>query len=57
MEIEVYSFPTMKDGRNAVEYKYCELLNQYRNGEHLDPEVLDWMDSANTWLMTAKGKL
>lgn len=57
MEIEVYSFPTMKDGRTAVEYKYCELLNQYRNGEKLDPEALDWMDSANTWLMTSKGKL
>ena len=57
MDIEVYSFPTMREGRIAVEHKYCELINQYRNGEKLDPEVLDWMDSANTWLSTSGSKL
>jgi len=57
MDIEVYSFPTFADGRIAVEHKYCELINQYRNGEKLDPEVIDWMDSANTWLQTSGSKL
>lgn len=57
MEIEVYNFPTLADGRIAVEEKYCELVNKYRNGESLKPEALDWMDAANNWLMTVGTKL
>jgi hypothetical protein len=50
MKVNVFNFPTLDDGRLAVEEKYCELLNVYRQGEYLDPEALDWMDSANNWL-------
>lgn len=57
MEIETYTFPTMRDGRIAVEEAYCHLINAYRNGETLKPEMLDWMDTANTWLMTTGSKL
>lgn len=57
MQVEVYSFPTLNDGRIAVEHAYCELVNRYRNGETLEPEALDWMDTANTWLMTSGDKL
>jgi hypothetical protein len=57
MQVEMFTLPTMKEGRAAVEYKFCEIYNAYRNGEKLDPEVLDWMDSANTWLMTSESKL
>lgn len=57
MEIEIYNFPTMRDGRIAVEEAYCHLVNAYRNGDPLKPEMLDWMDSANTWLMTTGTKL
>lgn len=57
MDVEMYNFPTMKDGRIAVEHAFCELMNKYRNGEQLEPEVLDWMDSANNWLMTVGTKL
>lgn len=57
MNVELFTFPTMQDGQTAVEYKYCELLNKYRNGEDLDPEALDWMDTANTWLTVAGSKL
>ena len=57
MNVEVYKFPTLTDGRIAVEEKYCELINKYRNGESLDPEVIDWMDSANNWLMTTGSKM
>lgn len=53
MDVEVYKFPTMNDGAKAVEYKYCELLNKYRDGTTLPPEALDWMDSANTWLLSS----
>lgn len=57
MEVELFNFPTMKDGRIAVELTYCELVNKYRNGEKLEPEALDWMDTANNWLMTTGTKL
>ena len=57
MEIEVYTFPTLNDGCIAVEQKFCELLNAYRNGEQLKPEAIDWMDTANNWLMTVGTKL
>jgi hypothetical protein len=57
MDIELYDFPTMKDGRIAVEEAYCHLINAYRNGDPLKPEMLDWMDTANTWLMTTGTKL
>lgn len=57
MDVEMYTFPTLTDGRIAVEEKYCELINKYRNGETMDPVVLDWMDTANNWLMTVGSKL
>jgi hypothetical protein len=54
MQVEMFSLPTLNDGVMAVEQKFCEVLSAYRNGEKLDPEVLDWMDTANTWLMESK---
>lgn len=57
MDVKVFDFPTMRDGRIAVETKYCELLNLYRRGETLELEALDWMDTANNWLMTTGSKL
>jgi len=57
MDVEMYTFPTLTDGRIAVEEKYCELINKYRNGEAMDPVVIDWMDTANNWLMTTGTKL
>ena len=53
MNIELFSFPTINDNRFEIEHVYCELLNRYRSGETLDPEALDWLDSANTWLSTS----
>jgi len=53
MEVAVYSFPTMENPK-AVEITYCELLNAQRRGETLPVEALDWMDSANTWLLESK---
>lgn len=52
MDVMVYNFPPIGVNNNTqvVEYKYCELVNRHRNGEKLDPVVLDWMDAANTWL-------
>ena len=53
MDIQVYSLPTINDGIFAVEQKYCEILSKKRSGEKLSIEVLDWFDSANTWLEDA----
>jgi hypothetical protein len=53
-EVKHFDLPTMaKDGPGAVENKYCEILNLRRNGNEVPSEVLDWMDSANTWLIKA----
>ena len=57
MEVRVYNFPTLRDGRIAVEEMFCELNSRYRNGEVLDPEILDWMDTANNWLTAVSSKL
>lgn len=56
MQVEIFSFPT-QDHPREVELKFCELINRYRGGEKLEPEVLDWMDTANNWLMEARSKM
>lgn len=54
-EVLVFKFPTLNDGsRTEIERKVCELINDYRNGVKLEPEVLDWMDTANNFLMTSE---
>lgn len=52
-DVDFFKFPTLNDGIHAVEETYCHLVNAYRNGERLEPEAIDWMDAANTWLMTS----
>lgn len=54
MDVMMFDFPTMRDDRIAVETKYCELLNLYRRGEQLDEIEIDWLDSANTWLINTE---
>lgn len=53
MEVEVYSFPTMENPKD-VEFTYCEILNAQRRGELIPVEALDWMDTANTWLIQSR---
>lgn len=48
---KIYEFPTIEDGMFAIEQKYCELVNLYRDHE-LDDEEADWMDFANSVLIT-----
>lgn len=51
MDIEVFSFPTLtEENSRSVEVTFCKLINAYRNGEPLTPEMIDWLDTANTWL-------
>ena len=57
-EVLLFKFPALNDGsRTEIERRYCELINDKRNGVSLDPEVLDWMDSANNFLITAESKV
>lgn len=53
MDVNVYSFPTMQNPK-AVEVAYCDLLNAQRRGEFIPVEAIDWMDTANTWLIDAR---
>lgn len=55
MEVKVFKLPNLNDtGIAVIEKTYCKLLNDYRNGVMLQPEVIDWMDSANNFLITAQ---
>lgn len=54
MDIYVYNLPTLKDGAEIIEKKVCEFMNLYRSGEKLAPEIMDWLDTANNWLMVCE---
>jgi len=57
MNVDLYELPTFNiEHISVVEHAYCDLINKYRSGETLDPEVLDWMDGANNWLMSISTK-
>ena len=48
-----YKFPELVDGNfRIIEEQYCELKKRYRDGLELQPEELDWMDTANSWLQS-----
>lgn len=52
-EVLIFKFPDFRsENRTIIERRYCELLNEYRNGAELDPEVIDWMDGANNFLIS-----
>lgn len=51
MEVQMFDFPSfVEEQAPMVETTFCKLINAYRNGEPLTPEMVDYMDSANTWL-------
>lgn len=52
-EVLVFKFPDLSsDNRTVIEHRFCEILKDYRNGLPIQPEVLDWFDGANNFLMT-----
>ena len=53
MDIRVFDLPTRNDDVTLIERRLTELERRARNGEPLDEIELDWMDTANTWLMVA----
>jgi len=56
MDYAMYKFPTQEDGVQLVEQKLCELMSKYRNHENLDPIELDYMDWANSVMLTSESK-
>ncbi len=52
MDIRMYDLPTLRDGKDIIEKRFNELVIKYRNGEYLDEIEIDWLDTANTWLLT-----
>lgn len=52
MDIRVYDLPTQRDSFDIIEKRFNELEVKYRNGEPLDEIEIDWLDTANTWLLT-----
>jgi hypothetical protein len=53
MDIRVFDLPTRNADVALIERRLSELERRARNGEHLDEIELDWMDTANTWLLVA----
>ena len=57
MDYKIYNFPTEQDGVQLVEQRLCELLVRYRyNKDSLDPIEVDYMDWANSVIMTASSR-
>ena len=57
MDYKIYNFPTEEDGVQRVEQKLCELIGKYRNNrDSLDPIEVDYMDWANSVIMTASSQ-
>lgn len=57
MNYKIYNFPTEEDGVQLVEQKLCELMVKYRENQNsLDPIEVDYMDWANSVIMTASSR-
>lgn len=55
MEVQTFKFPKLvENSAKDVELTFCKLINAYRNGDPLTPEMIDWMDGANTWLESCR---
>ena len=46
MDVAMFNFPAFEENQiDQVEVTFCKLINAYRNGEALTPEMIDYMDS------------
>lgn len=51
MDIRIFDLPTRDAGILTIERRLRELEEQARRGAKLDEIEIDWMDTANTWLI------
>lgn len=52
MDIRVFDLPTRNDDPFTIERRLKELEDKARHGVALDEIEIDWMDTANTWLIS-----
>jgi hypothetical protein len=57
MVIRVFDLPTRDDDPTDIERTLRELENKARYGVKLDEIEIDWMDTANTWLIAEWSKV
>ncbi len=53
-DYRVFELPTVNDDTFVIERTWCALNTRLRNGDSLDEVEINWMDSANTWLLESK---
>ena len=51
MEIRVFDLPPRSASFDSIEKRLHELEQRSRKGDELDEVEIDWMDTANTWLV------
>jgi hypothetical protein len=56
MDIRIFHLPTRKDDVSIIERRLHELEMYAREGADLDDVEINWMDTANTWLLDTEGK-
>lgn len=52
MDIRVFDLPSREAGVMTIERRLRELEDKARHGDKLDEIEIDWMDTANTWLIS-----
>jgi hypothetical protein len=57
MDIRVFDLPTRYDDPYAIECRLRELEDRAREGIELDEVEINWMDTANTWLIAEWSKV
>jgi len=57
MDIRVFTLPTRSDDPSTIERRLIELEDRARHGVELDEVELNWMDTANTWLIAEWSKV
>jgi hypothetical protein len=55
MDIRIFDLPTRHDRPEVIERRLAELERRAQHGENLDEVEIDWMDTANTWLLVEMG--
>ncbi|CAB4142399.1 hypothetical protein UFOVP447_4 [uncultured Caudovirales phage] len=57
MDIRVFDLPTRYDDPYTIERRLRELEERARHGVELDEVEINWMDTANTWLIAEWSKV
>jgi hypothetical protein len=56
MDIRVFNLPTRNNDASVIERRLYELEDRARHGIMLDEVEINWMDTANNWLIAEQSK-